>query len=97
MLEERCDARDRAKKVINKTHAQRSPAKTQAYRKMMHKKTIRTASRKIVRPAYTKPTRPAGYISVRTQKRIKARRMYNLERAPYPDDIEYYRTPKEYL
>jgi hypothetical protein len=31
------------------------------------------------------------------KKRIKAKRMYSLERAPYPDDIEYYRTPKEYL
>jgi hypothetical protein len=96
-MEERCVAKDRAKRVINKTHAQRSPAETQAYRNMMHKKTIRTASPKIIRPVYTKPKRPSGYMSARMQKRIKARRMYSLERAPYPDDIEYYRTPKEYL
>jgi hypothetical protein len=64
---------------------------------MMQKKTIWTASPKIVCPVYTKPERPTGYVSTQTQKRIKAKYLYNLKRAPYPDDIEYYRRPKEYL
>jgi hypothetical protein len=85
------------KKTISKAHAQRSPAEADAYRKMMQKKTIRTASPKIVRPVYTKPKRPPDYVPTRTQKRIKAKRICNLERAPYPDDIEYYKRPKEHL
>jgi hypothetical protein len=48
-------------------------------------------------PVYSKPERPAGYVSAQTQKQIKAKPLYNLERAPYPDDIEYYKSPKEYL
>jgi hypothetical protein len=96
MVNDYCKAQTQAK-TIAKVHAQRSPAEMHAHRKMMQKKTLRTASPKIVRPVYTKPEKPPGYVSARTQKRIKAKRLYNLERAPYPDDIEYYKRPKEYL
>jgi hypothetical protein len=96
MFEEWCNIKNWAK-TITKVHAQRSPAETHVHRKMMQKKTIRTASPKIVRPVYTKPERPTGYVSTRTQKRIKAKPLYSLKRAPYSDDIEYYKRPKEYL
>jgi hypothetical protein len=79
---------------ITKVHAQRSPAEVRAYRKMMQQKTIWTASPKLIRPVYTKPVRPTSYVFARTQKQIKEKCLYNLERAPYPDDIEYYRKPK---
>ena len=80
-----------------KPYNERSLAESNAYRKMSQKKTIRDPTPKPIRPNYTVTERPEGFVCDRTKNRMKSVRLYKLERAPYPDDIEYYKVPKERL
>jgi hypothetical protein len=49
-------------KMSAKARTERSLSEATACRKMIQKKTIRNVSPKIIRPIYTKPVRPAGYV-----------------------------------
>jgi hypothetical protein len=56
-----------------------STDKIYVHRKMMQKKTVQTASPKIVRPVYTKPEKPAGYVSAWTKKGLR-RNVYTISK-----------------